>query len=1006
MNKKVMSALFIGIMINTLFVGINIIDTGTNRTSYSEIENEPAGLLTEEKPRTLDITDEEFNCFVDVEKTKEANYDSIPVTRAPPDAPEPKGYEPVIYEPFNVQMVYPNSSPKTGARATNKIYVLVDSSIYSSLETYLTRYASDLENWTSYTAVIYQGSWGSPQNVRTYLQGEIVNGIVGALLVGDIPAAWFEIANDYGEYGYASFPIDLFYADLDGNWVDAQTTPPMQAGVYDDHTGSVGPDIYVGRLKASGLAAGSEVALLQNYFDKNHLYRIGSISMPHKALVYIDDDWIPWADDWSSDVGLVYTNRTLVKDGATTNSEDYKNRLTQDYEWIHLAAHSTATGHALPPNSVSYSDITNIDPHCLFYNLFCCSAARYTETNCIGSTYIFTNTYGLGVVGSTKTGGMLDLNYFYNPLATKTIGESFKDWFTATGESNRSWFYGMTVLGDPVLSPTYIPPAYHDISVKNLIVSRYVETGETIMVKANVTNVGQNSEANIVVHHQVNGVNVNNTTITSLPMGAHQQVSFSWRPNVRGNYLIGIYAEPVLNEDPAVLSDNWNNKTVDVFDYYFFDDMESGAGAWTHKNLTGTADDWMLGTPDTIYLKNAYSDVNCWGTNLTGNYQNSQDAVLVTGPIDLKGSSTNMSFWHYCDWEGTTSTPRNWDGGFVEIWDGNKWGQITPIDGYDDTLETQYGNPLGGHEAFCHDTNGWVQETFVIDEYVGRTIKIRFHIGTDGSNGAPGWYIDDLLIYGVLPGSVKNLGSDIWGDNVTLNWSAPFAENIEYYLIYRSTTADGFTYTTPYHNTSTDPYPLAGTWNDTVATDMNNYFYVVRCVDTMGRMDKNTNLVGKRVIQLSEGWNYITLPLNTSYETAEKLANAIGNCTAVSKWNTSSSSFDTHYKGTDAHNFTIDDGVGYLIYVNCTSVFTITGKLILSVTINLKAGWNSIGWNNSTKTTAENLCQNITNCTAVAYWNSTLCRFIVHPTGTNISNFDVEIGNGYFVYVTTSSTWK
>lgn len=993
MNKKVISALFIGVMINALFVGINTVDTGENGTSFSEIGNKSASLLTEEK-------------------MEETNYDSIPITRAPSDAPEPKGYEPIIYEPFNVEKVYPATGVRAAEKATSRISVLVTSSIYSSLKTYLTRYASDLENWTSYRAVIYQGSWGTPVDVRTFLQGELANGTVGALLVGDIPAAWFEIANDFGELGYASFPIDLFYADLNGNWVDAQTTPPMQAGVYDDHIGNVAPEIYVGRLKASGLAAGSEVALLQKYFDKNHLYRIGSISMPHKALVYIDDDWIPWADSDSSNVGLVYSNRTLVKDGATTVATDYKNRLTQNYEWIHLEAHSDFNTHYFKiggewtGGSVSYSDITAIDPHCLFYNLFSCSAARYIESNCIGSTYIFTNTYGLATVGSTKTGGMLDLYNFYNPLKTKTIGESFKDWFTASGESNRSWFYGMTVLGDPTLSPTYTPPAYHDIAVKDLAVSRYVETGETITIKANITNVGQNNETNIAVHCQINGVNVNDTTITSLLVGARQQISFSWKPNVRGDYLVGIYAEPVPSEDPAVLSDNWNNKTVYVFDYYLFDDIESGAGAWTHEIITGTADDWNLGTPDTIYLKNAYSGVNCWGTNLTGNYRNSQDAVLVTGPIDLKGSSANMSFWHYCDWEGTISVPRNWDGGFVEVWDGEQWEQIAPVDGYDAVLETKYGNPVGGHEAFCYDTEGWVQEKFVLNKYAGRTIKIRFHIGTDISNGAPGWYIDDMLIYGVLPGSVKNLEATIWGNNVTLSWSAPFAENIVYYLIYRSTAVDGFTYSTPYHNTSTDADPLAGTWNDTVADDMNNYFYVVRCVDSMGRVDENTNKVGKYVKPLSAGWNFISINKNASFETAEDLASATENCTKVGMWNASKSSFEMHEKGAAENDFKITHNVGYLLYVTSASNLISAGRAIYNGTVNLEIGWNSIGWHNSTKTTAENLCQSIPQSTAVACWNSTLCRLIVHPAGTNISNFNIEMGGGYLVYMSTSSTWE
>lgn len=1002
MNKKVISALLIGIMISTLFAGINIFDTNESRTSFSEIENESSSLLTEEKSKTLDNTDE---------KMKEANYDSIPVTSCP-DAPEPKGYEPVVYEPFNVQMVYPNSSPKTGARATNKIYVLVTSTVYSSLESRLLRYASDLENWTSYTAVIYQGSWGSPQDVRTYLQGELVNGLVGALLVGNIPVAWFEIANDYGEYGYASFPIDAFYADLDGNWVDAQTTSPMQAGVYDDHTGTREPDIMVGRLKASGLAAGTEVALLQNYFDKNHLYRIGSISMPHKALVYVDDDWIPWADSDSNNVGLVYSDRTLVKDGATTVATDYKNRLTQDYEWIHLEAHSDANTHYFKigeewsGGSVSYSDITAIDPHCLFYNLFSCSAARYTESNCIGSTYIFTNTYGLATIGSTKTGGMLDLNYFYNPLATKTIGGAFKDWWTASAESNRSWFYGMTVLGDPALSPTYTPPAYHDVAVKDIEVSKYVETGEIVTVKANITNVGQNNEAGIVVHHQVNGVNVNDTTITSLLIGTHQQVSFSWKPNVRGNYLTGVYAEPVLGEDPAVLSDNWNNKTVDVFDYYLFDDMESGVGSWTHEIITGTADDWELGTPNTVFLKNAYSGLNCWGTNLDGNYQIYEDAVLVTGPINLMGSSANMSFWHYCDWEGTTATPRNWDGGFVELWDGKKWEQITPLDGYDAILETKYGNPLGGNEAFCHDTEAWVQEKFILDEYVGRTIKIGFHIGTDKSEGAPGWYIDDLLIYGALPGCVTNLTADLWENNVTLNWTAPFAESIEYYLIYRSTAYDGFTYSTPYHNTSTDAYPLAGTWNDTVASDPNNYFYVVRCVDTMGRVDENTYIVGKYVIQLSEGWNLISIPFiqeNTDLGTV--LSSIDGEWDLIQYYNTTDDDWKTNCTTPgkpdifdDLHS--LDHRMAVWLHMKTNANLTITGNVPKTTEIQLYRGWNFVGNPSLTNQTVENALAGILYDRVEGFNQTNEYHLKV------LNNTDwMETGCGYWIRVTDDCIW-
>jgi hypothetical protein len=71
--------------------------------------------------------------------------------------------------------------------------------------------------------------------------------------------------------------------------------------------------------------------------------------------------------------------------------------------------------------------------------------------------YIFMNKYGLGALGSTKTGSMLNFDAFYYPLGQgATMGESFRDWFISIGmdgyqKSEMSWFYGMALLGDPTL---------------------------------------------------------------------------------------------------------------------------------------------------------------------------------------------------------------------------------------------------------------------------------------------------------------------------------------------------------------------------------------------------------------------------------------------------------------------------------------------------------------------------------------------------------------------------
>jgi hypothetical protein len=75
------------------------------------------------------------------------------------------------------------------------------------------------------------------------------------------------------------------------------------------------------------------------------------------------------------------------------------------------------------------------------------------------------------------------------------------------------------------------------------------------------------------------------------------------------------------------------------------------------------------------------------------------------------------------------------------------------------------------------------------------------------------------------------------------------------------------------------------------------------------------------------------------------------------------------------------------------------------VTTSLNTGWNSIGWFNSTLTDPESLAQNITNCTAIAYWNNTLGRFVVHPKGTSNVTFAIERSIAYFVFVTSDEVW-
>ncbi len=346
------------------------------------------------------------------------------------------------------------SIPRPVSIQRELVVVLVEQGLLPQLNASILQYADDLEV-SGYSVKVYNGTWTEAYTVRTLLRGELPNGMVGAVLVGDIVEAWYEILNGPAGWGTQEFPTDLYYTDLDGSWADADDD-----GLMDGHTRSVNPEIWLGRLRPSVL--GDEVDLLRNYFRKNHEYRTGNLTLPHRSLVYVDEDWTSWSYEWNDSVARIYNDSTLINDadGDATNKVDYMERLTHDYEWIHVGVHSGPTAHRFKVDGQWLSDqilysteLRAIDPHTHFFNLWACSNARYTVPNCMGSQYVFADTYGLLSIGSTKTGGMINQDSFYEPLSSNiTIGEAFQEWFKDEGQANRNWTYGMVILGDPTLS--------------------------------------------------------------------------------------------------------------------------------------------------------------------------------------------------------------------------------------------------------------------------------------------------------------------------------------------------------------------------------------------------------------------------------------------------------------------------------------------------------------------------------------------------------------------------
>jgi hypothetical protein len=334
--------------------------------------------------------------------------------------------------------------------------ILVNYDLYPSIQASLDQYIEDVA-YEGYFATAYRVKDGTPEELRNFIKSKIP--IVGSLLVGSLPTAWYEMDDDFGNT-HSEFPCDLYYMDLNGTWND-----PDNDGKFSDSPSGVQPEIWVGRLWTP-TANGNDASLINDYFSRNHLFRKGHFSYSNRALAFVDDDWIGFGD-CALDLMLPAANIEVFTDPATTSGNRYKAEINQQLAWDQVCAHSSPFGHSFKiPGGTEWVPNTYLRdinaPNAYFYNLFACSNALFTQPDYMGGWYIFEKTSALGsdgllAVGSTKTGSMLAFENFYGPMGNgKVVGDAFVDWWKAFGSTHdlgvRQWHYGMVLLGDPTLN--------------------------------------------------------------------------------------------------------------------------------------------------------------------------------------------------------------------------------------------------------------------------------------------------------------------------------------------------------------------------------------------------------------------------------------------------------------------------------------------------------------------------------------------------------------------------
>ena len=142
------------------------------------------------------------------------------------------------------------------------------------------------------------------------------------------------------------------------------------------------------------------------------------------------------------------------------------------------------------------------------------------------------------------------------------------------------------------------------------------------------------------------------------------------------------------------------------------------------------------------------------------------DKVLVTPGIIINSATAQVTFRNNYNME--LDTDAAWDGCVLEVSSPNiKGGDFTDIldpavggsfvtGGYNVTLSTLASNPIGGRAAWGGNSDGYITTTANLGPNVnGRTIKLRFRMGTDEAVSAPGWRIDNVAITDVSCGGLR-----------------------------------------------------------------------------------------------------------------------------------------------------------------------------------------------------------------------------------------------------------
>jgi hypothetical protein len=178
----------------------------------------------------------------------------------------------------------------------------------------------------------------------------------------------------------------------------------------------------------------------------------------------------------------------------------------------------------------------------------------------------------------------------------------------------------------------------------------------------------------------------------------------------------------------------------------FTEDFETGGPGWSNSGVV--TDTWELTNAQ------AYSGTfSYYATDVDVISDQQLTSPMISLPTDRVDALTLLYWNSYLIEKGPIDVC--YDGSLLEISTdgGSTWTQLQ-----DDVLQTtpyageisdNWDNPLENRNAWCGDSEGWIESIVDISAYAGQSVQLRYRLGTDVSNvgeDVDGWYLDDVRV--------------------------------------------------------------------------------------------------------------------------------------------------------------------------------------------------------------------------------------------------------------------